>query len=68
MLAQIVTGPQVTDRSQIDAVVAVALDRIENADRIGDVGVDADRDFKGPKRDRRAGDGDRIFQVFGPAD
>jgi hypothetical protein len=43
------------------------LYRIENADRIGDVWVDADRDLKGPERDRRTGDGDRFFQVFGQA-
>ena len=45
----------------------MTLDRIEDADRIGDARVDADRDFKGPKRDGRASDGDRTFQVFGHA-
>ena len=63
VLAQVVFSAQVTNRSQVDAVVAVTLHRIEDADRVGDVGVDADRDFKGAEGDGSAGDGDRFAQV-----
>jgi hypothetical protein len=58
ILAQGVPGSEIPDWSQVDAVEAVTLDGIEHGDRVGDVRIDADGDFKSAERDRRTGDGD----------
>jgi hypothetical protein len=67
VFAQIVPCPEITNRSQVDPVIAVTLHGVEDGDRVGDVWVDADRDFKGAEGDGGAGDGDWFFQVFGQA-
>ena len=59
---------EVAGRSEVDAGVPGARHRIEHRQRIGDMWIDADCDFKGAERHRCAGDGDRWGQRRHAAD
>ena len=65
-LPQVVFGAQITNRSEVDAFIAISLHGVEHADRIGHMGIDADGDFEGAERDRRTRNGDRSGQICGP--
>ena len=56
---------EIAGRSEVDAGVPGARNRIEHYLGVGDIWINTDRDLEGAEGDWRAGDGDRCGQVAG---